>query len=261
MRISTISVTPKVAEYMLRNNKNNRNVSKWRVALYAEEMKRGAWKLNGETISINKNGELLNGQHRLLAVIKSGCTVEMAVAFDVDNDVHLFDRGRTRSVTDQMKMDGVSCNNYTAAMARLFIYLEDGNNKISDSRIHEFHEKYADDIKFIVKVCKRGKVINEMASHISTAVLNARLAGVPDETLERFCGVLQDGFYKDNTELAAVVLRNDIIAGTVATGNEKARAASCCMVENAIADFVKGYPRKRTYKKSTNRVYGGKEKA
>ena len=57
----------------------NRNVSPSRVTAYAVDMRSGSWDLNGQAIVLDENGLLLDGQHRLLAIIESGVTLPMLV--------------------------------------------------------------------------------------------------------------------------------------------------------------------------------------
>lgn len=85
MRYQTVLVDPKKAELWLKKNTKNRKVSNRHVSQLANEMKEGKWLLNGQAIAFSKDGVLLDGQHRLLAVIMSGVTVEMTVAFGVDH--------------------------------------------------------------------------------------------------------------------------------------------------------------------------------
>lgn len=65
-------VTPEVAEQLLNLNTNNRAISDTVVAMYARDMAEGEWMYPGGLIIIGPDGELLDGQHRLHAVILSG---------------------------------------------------------------------------------------------------------------------------------------------------------------------------------------------
>ena len=97
-KTQVVRMTPDMARDILKNNTNNRNVKRDRVSLYATEMEKGRWQLNGESIVIDENGNLKDGQHRLMAVVKSQCTVPMVVVTGVDADCSIYDRGSSRSV-------------------------------------------------------------------------------------------------------------------------------------------------------------------
>lgn len=65
-------IGPEFAEELLaRNHKDQRGVRPYRVVQMASDMRRGAWGLSPDSIAISKSGQLLNGQHRLAAVVKS----------------------------------------------------------------------------------------------------------------------------------------------------------------------------------------------
>jgi len=69
--------TPKTARELLAIGGANRRLSEMTVSRYANAMNDGRWTMNGETIKISRAGKLLDGQHRLHAVIESGKSVAM----------------------------------------------------------------------------------------------------------------------------------------------------------------------------------------
>lgn len=83
MKLQVVRVTPEIAERWLKNNGKNRNLSSIHAKRLAAVMAAGKWSLNGQTISFDDQGRLLDGQHRLTAVIISGVPIDMAVATEV----------------------------------------------------------------------------------------------------------------------------------------------------------------------------------
>ena len=79
MQSRWMDVTPAMAEMWLQHNFNNRPVSLDTVRAYAREMKRGKWLPNHQGIAFNDRDELNDGQHRLLAIVLSQCTVRLMV--------------------------------------------------------------------------------------------------------------------------------------------------------------------------------------
>lgn len=262
MKTKVMMITPEKAKEMLEHNTKNRTVSRNRVEVYADEMKRGEWLSNGEAICFNESGELVNGQHRLMAVVKSGCTVEMVVVFGVKDDVTLYDRGRMRSASDALTLSGIHATTRTVALARLYIYQSEGrrNPIIPESKIKDFHINHADSIGKAIEIAKstnKTRGVNLNAAYFMLALVNAYEFGVQEDTLRKFCNIVRSGFYDDDTQLAAVVIRNDIITGNIVTGKGvEASINNSYMVENAIRDFTAGYKRRKTYKNTTSRVYG-----
>jgi hypothetical protein len=108
MKIEKIKVTPKTAAKWLESNMaTNRNIRKSYIKMLAADMLAGRWKETGETIKFNPMRTLIDGQHRLSAVVESGCTIEMHVAWDVPSDaIMAIDTGRSRSAADIMTLQG-----------------------------------------------------------------------------------------------------------------------------------------------------------
>jgi hypothetical protein len=107
IRFHYVEVTPDLAAQWLERNVLNRNVRKAEVSQLAKTMELGAWRLTAETLKFDGQGALLDGQHRLLAVVESGITVPFHVCEGLASDVkrHL-DTGAKRSFGDVLKMDG-----------------------------------------------------------------------------------------------------------------------------------------------------------
>lgn len=126
LEFTVMDVNPFIAEGWLKTNTNNRPLSDSRVVNYANQMKRGEWQLNGEPIIFAQNGALLNGQHRLQAVIKSKTTVKMSVVKNAPNDSFAtIDTGKGRSGSDFWALKGLdtrSARIATTALGWLFRY-------------------------------------------------------------------------------------------------------------------------------------------
>jgi hypothetical protein len=84
LQITVDTITPEQAQAYLDNNAKHRPIKERKVAEYMMEMQDGIWKLNGKTICFDWNGRLLNGQHRLSAVVKSGVTLTTVVVRGLD---------------------------------------------------------------------------------------------------------------------------------------------------------------------------------
>lgn len=97
-------ITPELAEqYLTKNTNNYRSMSNSVVNAYATDMKTGNWKFNGDSIKFNKSGILVDGQHRLSAIVKSGVPVQMMVITEIEDDVATFDIGKIRTANQIAK--------------------------------------------------------------------------------------------------------------------------------------------------------------
>lgn len=120
LKMIQMDVTPDIAAKWLEGKCPNRGVSEQLVNKFARDMIAGAWHLNGETIVFDINEALLDGQHRLWAIVESGCTVRMCVVKGADpKSMDTYDTGRSRSFADVLKIRGSSANpSLSSAAAR-----------------------------------------------------------------------------------------------------------------------------------------------
>ena len=122
-----VKVTPSIAEKMLGRNVHNRHLSAAVVAKYRRAMVAGEWLVTGEAIKFGVNGDLLDGQHRLAAVIESGKTVPMMVIKGLPVAAQdVMDTGRARTVGDQLGLAGFTDAALLAAVARVVLVYESG---------------------------------------------------------------------------------------------------------------------------------------
>ena len=106
-----VDVTPEIAAKWLIDNTHNRALNERVVDVYAGAMARGEWRENGEAIRFSRPPRvLLDGQKRLTAVVKSGCTVRLLVIEGLDNEVQrTIDTGQKRSFGDTLNLEyGIS---------------------------------------------------------------------------------------------------------------------------------------------------------
>jgi len=111
IKISFREITPQNANALLNNNHElNRNVKHNIVASYAEQMSADEWHpASGEAIKISDNGILVDGQHRLHGVIKSGVPTTFLVIEGVPACAFTaIDDGVPRSLADALQISGAT---------------------------------------------------------------------------------------------------------------------------------------------------------
>ena len=121
------TITPEMAESYLEHNLHNRSLSHDDVAKYARAMAEGRFRINGETIKFSKRGRLIDGQHRLQAIVVSGVPVTMLVVRDLDEDAMVtVDVGRPQNVADLLRLerDNPAYVRELATLARRSMYLQ-----------------------------------------------------------------------------------------------------------------------------------------
>lgn len=94
-------ITPDIARALLTLNTGNRKLTPGVVERYAEDMRKGLWVFNGDAIRQSVSGRILDGQHRLHAVIKSGVSITVMLITGLSEDVFAtIDNGKPRKFRD-----------------------------------------------------------------------------------------------------------------------------------------------------------------
>ncbi len=113
-------ITPSIAKRYLAANRANRPVSASIVRSYVDAMRRGEWLMNAEAVKFDRDGRLVDGQHRLVAVESSGVPVQMLVARGLDPAVFkTLDTGHKRTASDVLAIRGIANSMAVAGALRL----------------------------------------------------------------------------------------------------------------------------------------------
>ena len=139
---SVIYITPAIATRWLERNHVNRSLRESKVNTYARDMAAGNWQLTGEAVKFAVDGRLVDGQHRLHGVVKSGTTIAMFVVRGIAADAqHVMDTGAGRSAADALAMIGHKNAVALAAITRLVVTQESGVPP-SNTEIREWIDLY-----------------------------------------------------------------------------------------------------------------------
>lgn len=141
----SVLVTPEIAAKWLHRNDINRPVRRKAVAQYSADLTRGMWKATGESIKFSRTGRLLDGQHRLAAIVDAGVTHEWLVTTGLDDDAFdAIDTGRRRTGADILAIEGVGvfeAKHAAAALPMVMNYLRGmvphSSNRYSNQEILE----------------------------------------------------------------------------------------------------------------------------
>lgn len=122
-----IDITPELAAEMLSRNTHNRNIRERTVKTYAADMATGVWRENGETVKVAIDGTILDGQHRLLAIVESNTKQRMMVVRDLPPEAQeTIDTGVKRIFADVLRLRGEPDPNNIAATCRQIFLWEQG---------------------------------------------------------------------------------------------------------------------------------------
>lgn len=152
---STIeTINPTIAEQYLARNVKNRPKKARAIERYARDMAAGKWGLTGEAIKFDTNGNLIDGQNRLSAVVESGSTIQTVVQRGLEPETQgIMDNSVPRSGGDQLALNGFNsgrnlqavCNAHRAYHSGLFKHVmsrSSGATRMTNTELLEYAENH-----------------------------------------------------------------------------------------------------------------------
>lgn len=122
-------ITPEIAREYLKANTANRPMSNVHIERIAQQMAKGQFILNGESIIFSDEGVLMQGQHRLAACIKSNTSFQTVVVRGIPyNAFFTLDSGRARSISDVFAIQGTPDYSKMSSIVNSYIRLHTGIN-------------------------------------------------------------------------------------------------------------------------------------
>ena len=152
MQVTIENITPARAAELLTANTNNRPLRRTVVEHYADEMKTGRWLLTHQGIALNCDGTLLDGQHRLAAIVESGMPQRMVVTRGVPSASQIaMDDHAKRSASDSISLDrGEVVTQTTVAIARSVTrYAKGDNRQVSKQEVAQMIDTLRSPLAFI----------------------------------------------------------------------------------------------------------------
>jgi len=146
-------VSPVIAEKLISANTRNRPKRPRDVNEWADEMSAKRWMTTHQGVAIDRDGAIVDGQHRLEAIIESGVSVRMPVAVGLDPDTYkVIDSGRKRTTADALATDGEKSVLNLAATIRLALmfdnmWLDGGSRRIHTDIILAYREGREEDFR------------------------------------------------------------------------------------------------------------------
>lgn len=102
-------VTPEIAIKYLNTSIGNRNIKKDTITALVNALTKGTFEVNGETIVFDQNGSLMDGHHRMEAIVRANVPAICLVIRGINrNTWTTMDSGTARSLGDVFKFEGIA---------------------------------------------------------------------------------------------------------------------------------------------------------
>lgn len=213
MDVQTEVVTPEKAQQWLEANTRNRTLSRRKVRLYADDMKKHRWTLHHQGIAFYEDGELADGQHRLAAVIESGKEVEMMVVRKLPKGAGAdIDRHRTRGEADAIRIGGLAdWIGKTEVHVIKALASVHGNhpNTFTAKQIADIGKHVEKEVGFAINAfIKKQRFVTTAPVMAAIAIASAHYE---HDRLMEFAEVLCTGMSTNRGDMAAIKLREKLI--------------------------------------------------
>jgi len=206
-----VMLTPDMATAMLEHNQHNRPLSDSHVHRIASQIVSGKWRFNGDTIKVAKTGDVLDGQHRLWAVIESKTPIETIVVYGIEKDAFatIDTLRKPRSGADILSLAGATRHRQALASALTWLIrwqrecIEDyraPQNRVENSDIEEAYETHQGMIRAVERASNLRRLANVSLMAFLYYVFSNRNHDVAErmmEVLENPAGVgVNDPFFR-----------------------------------------------------------------
>lgn len=241
----TVLVSPGMAEGWLLKNKSNRPLRRLTIVKYSRDMINGLWLVNSDCLAFDVEGNLINGQHRLMALILAGVSIEFQVTYDLQAQAGMtMDQGIGRTATDIAHFCGLDTVNKTqTAIAKI----------LSPQRRPSGTEQYSVLIRHLDAIQEVYSWFYKTRRHINIALVMAPIVRAwyshDHDKLKRFAQILLEGESNENApyEKTAIILRDFLQDSKVVSGRDMIPEVYG-KVERALFAFLNGQRLLKLYK-------------
>lgn len=124
LQYEEVEVTPEVAEEWFGTMGVNRKLSESNLSAIVQAMNDGTWHNDGTPIRFNEAGQMIDGQHRCMAIVMTGKTQTMLVVRNVAQEaMTTLDTGKSRSRSDLLQIHDPGIHNASDVAATVTIIM------------------------------------------------------------------------------------------------------------------------------------------
>ena len=245
MAVSIRTISPDEAKRYQATSLRNRPLNDRRVSQYARSMRDNNWSA-GSMLIIDEEGHMVDGHHRMAAIIQAGTSVDMVVLSGLPTRfIPNIDTGRPRSAGDMLAfvegLEGVGSLRNKAALTRMVLGIDNGDSNIVVSH-NEIADFMLDNIALIEKSYKCYTSVKALGVTIGVGAavcVICRAYGIDCPKFDEFwCQVASGEMLKAG--LPAFALRNALFAsGRSGSGGSRQRNDAYCVLR-AWDAFIRG---------------------
>lgn len=202
-------IGPACATKYIESMEGNRTVRQTRVDYYAGQMKAGLWRPTHQGIAFDSDEHMIDGQHRMWAIIESGATVRIMVTRGVNpEDVVAVDNGLARDYGDIAHYAGWETNKLTASIARSMVAGVSATTMVPPEVLHGWYEHYKPAVDFALELRSHNRAAGRLLTMAMTTAFARAHYNVDATVLTRMGEALRTGVVAAASDRSALVLRD-----------------------------------------------------
>lgn len=260
MYFRTMLVTPEMAEKWLATDDRNRAPSKRKIQMAEYDLRTGNFVLTHQAIAFDVNGNLFDGQHRLIAIRNTGIPAPLSVAFNAPRNPKI-DIGTKRTAKQSNYMAGLidkgSVEYDTLTYPLITFMVSQSINPersclLTSDNYHRLYMKYRDVIDVVVGIVRKSSG-NCRSAAVLYSMACAYADGVKEETVHEWHRIVATGdFYVEGddkkTKAGKSVLKfRDYIRESISTrdADEETKLQIVKKAMSSICHYAKMEPIKQ----------------
>jgi hypothetical protein len=238
-----MEVGPELAAQWLEGNTHNRPLRQPLVDRLTRDIIAGRWRLTHQGIAFDTDGVLIDGQHRLWAIVLAAMPVRLRVFFNepIDN-MKAVDTGLARSNYDVLHLSGEAGKitvNHLATLRAMLAGDSSHTPRLTVSEEAEWMAKHADAVNFAMEhlgTCRfKGVATATIRGIIARAYYSAK-----HTKLIHFCDVLKTGRSADDDDAAIILLWQFLVNNASAGKGQAARRLRYGKAERSLIAYLRG---------------------
>lgn len=239
-RAEIVTATSQLVDALLSMNNNNRNIKKNVVERYKRDIESGNWSLTNQGIGVSEDGVLIDGQHRLQAIMECGyppIDILIVYGLSMDSQKHV-DQQAKRSARDLLMFAfNARVSRSAPAIGNCILKFELVSSGYTPtiSELMDCISAYIDEMKELCLIPKKANFF--AAPFMASFTIAAKQHGI--NKIAEFMRLVEDGELLTKN-MPAFHLRNLIVTQKRSSGGSFVQKERMFKCNKAIAAYLEG---------------------
>lgn len=232
-QVKVVPVTKRLVDSLLAKNERNRPINQRRVDSLVRAIQQGKWKKNGQTITLDGNGFIMDGQHRLTAIKKAGYPTDIEliivkypiVGEERDGVFYTMNTSRPSTTAQVFQYNSIPNPNVKSACCRFIamLYYKMGFSGVPNrDELWDVYNVFQNEVDIIASINKKKSAFVRFLSPMMAAFAIVAHANKNDDRVWEFVRKVSSGdsLRKNSVEWAFCRYCNTLRTGHIGTTDQ-----------------------------------------